>query len=87
MFAQPRSSRAGGEARAVDGARGDPGLGLAKAALAVLHRNQWVTVEQTVAELPIRLGERARALSRNLMAPLMDNVTTARNVANNGDTV
>jgi hypothetical protein len=30
-----------------------------KAALAVLARNKWLEVEQTVGELRIRLGERA----------------------------
>ena len=33
-----------------------------KSALAVLQRNKWVEVEQTVGELRIRLGERARKL-------------------------
>jgi hypothetical protein len=32
-------------------------------ALATLHRNKWLTVEQTVAELRIRLGERALKLN------------------------
>jgi hypothetical protein len=31
-------------------------------ALATLHRNKWVEVEQTVAELRTQLGERARKL-------------------------
>ena len=34
-----------------------------RAALATLHRDKWLTVEQTVAELRIRLGERARKLN------------------------
>ena len=34
-----------------------------RAALAVLQRNKWVTVEQTVGEIRIRLGERARKLN------------------------
>jgi hypothetical protein len=33
-----------------------------KSALAVLQRNKWFEVEQTVGELRIRLGERARKL-------------------------
>ena len=33
------------------------------AALRVLARKKWVEVEQTVAELRIRLGERARKLN------------------------
>ena len=31
-------------------------------ALRVLARNEWLTVEQTVAEIRIRLGERAKPL-------------------------
>jgi hypothetical protein len=31
-----------------------------RSALAVLQRNKWITAEQTVGELRIRLGERAR---------------------------
>jgi len=34
-------------------------------ALATLHRNKWLTVEQTVAQLRIRLGERARKLNED----------------------
>ena len=34
-----------------------------RAALAVLQRNKWITTAQTVAELRIRLGERARKLN------------------------
>jgi hypothetical protein len=33
-------------------------------ALSVVVRNKWLTVEQTVGELRIRLGERARRLSQ-----------------------
>jgi hypothetical protein len=33
-----------------------------RSALATLTRNQWIEVEQTVGELRIRLGERARKL-------------------------
>jgi hypothetical protein len=32
-------------------------------ALATLHRNKWVEVEQTVGELHVRLGERALKLN------------------------
>jgi hypothetical protein len=31
-----------------------------KSALAVLQRNKWITVEQTVGELRIQLGERGK---------------------------
>jgi hypothetical protein len=34
-----------------------------RAALAVLRRNKWVEVEQTVGELRIKLGERALKLN------------------------
>ena len=34
-----------------------------KAALAVLQRNKWITTAQTVGELRILLGERARKLN------------------------
>ena len=34
-----------------------------RSALAVLQRNKWIAVEQTVAEMRIRLGERARKLN------------------------
>ena len=34
-----------------------------RAALAVLRRNKWIEVEQTVGQLRIRLGERARRLN------------------------
>jgi hypothetical protein len=39
------------------------GSSVARPALAALARNRWFEVEQTVAELRIRLGERARKLN------------------------
>ena len=39
---------------------GGSGFVRVKSALAVLQRNKWVEYQQTVGELRIRLGERAR---------------------------
>jgi hypothetical protein len=45
---------------------GGSGFVRVKAALTVLQRNKWVDAEQTVGELRIRLGKRARNLSAKL---------------------
>ena len=45
---------------------GGSGFVRVKSALAVLQRNKWFEVEQTVGELRIRIGERARKLRESL---------------------
>lgn len=47
---------------------GGSGFIRAKSALASLKRNGWFEVEQTVGELRIRRGERARKLSEGVLA-------------------